>query len=255
MQSDVRFFAVRGWLLAAMVLPAGMSPGQQPFSGPTTSVAVPAATTWPAKPPARIYVLPFAMEPGLQEQLDRQAEATVIPQGPVRKLLSARPRVADVVMGNDRTLPVGDSISKLVADELAVAGWPAVFWNDPNPPPADGWRLGGQVVGLDDGSTAARNAIGFGVGNKIIGIDVAMSEPSTAGGRPFFVLETSDKGLKMPGTLPLAAVAGFNPYVVAGKVAASSSGIADIAQQRRMADEIARAVAEAVSLHAAAPAR
>jgi hypothetical protein len=41
-------------------------------------------------------------------------------------------------------------------------------------------------------------------------------------------------------------VAGFNPAVVAGKLGASNSGLADITQQRRMADEIARSVAEGV---------
>ncbi|MCE9629857.1 MAG: DUF4410 domain-containing protein [Planctomycetia bacterium] len=241
--------AVAAWLFAAV------SHGQQSAFGPTVATAVPVATGWPATPPARIYVIPFAMEPGLQEQLQQQAEATVIPQGPVRKLFAARPRVADMVMGNDPSLPVGTTIAKLLADELAQAGWPAVFWSEPTPPPPDGWRLGGQVVSLDDGNAAARNMIGFGVGNKSIGIDVAMSDPKTADGQAFFILDTSDKGRKMPGTLSVAAVAGFNPYVVVGKLAASSSGIADITQQRRLADEIAKAVAEAVSLHAATPAR
>ena len=257
MKSGIRLCgdAVSCLLAAVFWLTATVSHGQQSVFDPTASAAVPIATGWPARLPAKIYVIPFDMEPGLQEALTQQAEAAVIPQGPVRKLFAARPRVADMVMGNDRSLPVGTSIAKLVADELAQAGWPAVFWDNPNPPPADGWRLGGQVVGLDDGTAAARTGIGFGVGNKSIGIDVAMSDPATAGGQAFFILETSDKGRNMPGALPVAAVAGFNPYVVVGKLAASSSGIADITQQQRMADEIARAVAEAVRLHVVPPAR
>jgi hypothetical protein len=101
----------------------------------------------------------------------------------------------------------------------------------------------------------ARNAIGFGVGNATLGIDIALADPATAGGRPFFVLDSSDRGRRAPGTLAIGAVAGFNPAVVAGKIVASNSGIADVTQQRRMADEIADAVAEAVNARAFVPAR
>ena len=215
--------------------------------GPTSAVAVPPSTSWPAQPPTRIYVVPFAMEAGLQEQLAQPD--SIVPQGPVRRMISARPRVTDMVTGYDRSRPVGITISKMVADELAQAGYPVVFWANPGPPPPDGWRLAGQVVSLDEGSAVARNVIGFGAGNKTIGIDVVMGDPATAGGQPFFILDSSDKGRRMPGTLPIAAVAGFNPYVVVGKMVASNSGISDITQQQRMADEIAVAVAEAINLH------
>lgn len=212
--------------------------------GPTSAAVQAAPVTWPVQPPAKIYVLPFAMEPGLQEQLQQQA--SVLPQGPVRKLIADRPRVTDLVTGHDRSVPAGVAIAKLVADELAAAGWPVTYWDRPEMPPPDGWRMTGQVVSLDAGSAAARNMIGFGVGNASIGIDVALADPATAGGQPFFILDSSDKGRRMPGTLSIAAVAGFNPAVVAGKLVASNSGLADIAQQQRMADEIARSVAEGV---------
>lgn len=217
---------------------------QPPALGPTAAEVEAAPAAWPTRPPAKIYVLPFVMEPGLQEQLQQQA--TVLPQGPVRKMLADRPRVTDLVTGHDRSVPAGVAIAKLVADEFAAAGWPVSYWDRPEPPPADGWRLTGQVVSLDAGSAAARNAVGFGVGNASIGIDVALADPVTAGGQPFFILDSSDKGRRMPGTLPIAAVAGFNPAVIAGKLVASNSGLADIAQQQRMADEIARSVAAGV---------
>lgn len=220
----------------------------QPPLGPTAAVAVPAPTAWPARPPERIYVLPFAIEPALEQQLATQSDG-VIPRGPVRQLLANRPRVADLVTGHDRTLPVGTSVARMVADDMARAGLPATFWDQPAPPPADGWRLTGQVVQLDEGSAAARNAIGFGVGNVHVGIDVALADPATAGGQPFFILDTSDRGRMMPGTVPLAAAAGFNPYVVVGKLAASSSGISDIAQQQRLAAGIVSAVGEAFARH------
>ena len=222
--------------------------------GPTAAAVAPAAATWPTAPPKRIYVLPFAMEPGLQEEL-RQGGGGLIPQGPVRQALAARPRVVDMVTGHDRSEPPGVSVSRLVAESLAKAGWPAVFWAEAAPPPADGWRLTGQVVRLDEGSAAARNAIGFGVGNKQIGIDVAVADPATAGGTPFFILDSSDKGRRMPGTVAVGVIAGFNPAVVAGKLVASNSGFADIAQQQRLADEIARSVAEAVNEQTAARSR
>ena len=233
-----------GLMIAVACVGGGLAVAQPPALGPTSAVVQPAGVTWPTWPPTKIYVLPFAMEPGLQEQLQQQA--SVLPQGPVRKLISDRPRVTDLVTGHDRSVPAGVAIAKLVADELAAAGWPVTYWDRPEWPPADGWRLTGQVVSLDAGSAAARNMIGFGAGNASIGIDVAVSDPATAGGQPFFILDSSDKGRRMPGTLPIAAVAGFNPAVVAGKLVASNSGLADIAQQQRMADEISRSVAEGV---------
>ncbi|MBM4022272.1 MAG: hypothetical protein FJ284_08540 [Planctomycetes bacterium] len=109
-----------------------------------------------------------------------------------------------------------------VLSGMLVAAWlPARAWAQPPalrptasqavPPPGDGWRLAGEVVGLDKGNGLARNAIG--------------------------------------------AVAGFNPAVVAGKIVASNSGLADITQQRRMAGEISGAVADAVNARFAAATR
>lgn len=241
--------AAARWLPIAAVLWCGLpvALGQTVF-GPTATAVAPAQTAWPARPPARIYVIPFMIDPALQQQLAQQAEG-VIPQGPVRQLLASRPRVTDLVTGHDRTLPVGTSVARMVADDLTQAGLPAVYWDQPTPPPADGWRLYGQVVQLDEGSAAARNVIGFGAGNVHIGLDIAMADPATAGGQPFFILDTSDRGRMMPGTLPLAAAAGFNPVVVAGKLAASSSGISDITQQKRLADGIVAAVTEAMVQH------
>lgn len=231
----------------AAIGPAAVLRAQQP--GPTAAATVPTAAVWPASPPARLYVIPFAIDPAIQEQMRQQSAGGLVPQGPVRQMMASRPRVVDVVTGHDRSEPPGVTISRLVADELKQAGWPVVFWTEAVPPPADGWRLFGQVVHLDEGSAAARNAIGFGVGNKQIGIDIAMSDPATAGGTPFFILDSSDKGRMMPGTVAIGAAAGFNPYVVAGKLVASNSGVADITQQQRLADEIARAVAEAINAH------
>ena len=238
-------------LVIVVVGLASLEAAAQSF-GPTATTVAPAAAAWPGTPPGRIYVLPFSMEPGLQEELRQQTAGGLVPQGPVRQMMAARPRVVDLATGHDRSEPPGVAVARMVADELRQAGWPVVFWPEASPPPADGWRLAGQVVRLDEGSAAARNAIGFGVGNKQIGIDIAMSDPATAGGTPFFILDSSDKGRMMPGTVAIGAAAGFNPYVVAGKIVASNSGVADISQQQRLADEIARSVAEAINEHAAA---
>jgi len=241
---------VRCGVLAALLVSAGpLASARAQSFGPTAATAVPTAAVWPAARPARIYVLPFTMDPALQEELRQQAAGGLVPQGPVRQLMASRPRVVDMVTGHDRSEPPGVSIARLVADELKQAGWPTVFWTEASPPPANGWRLAGQVAQLDEGSAAARNAIGFGVGNKQIGIDISMSDPATAGGTPFFILDSSDKGRMTPGTVAVGAVAGFNPAVVVGKVVASNSGVADITQQQRLADEIARAVAESINAH------
>jgi hypothetical protein len=124
--------------LASLIASVGAAPAraQPPLLGPTQSQAMPAATTWPAAPPARIYVLPFRMDPVLQQQLAQQA-APVIPQGPVRSLFASRPRVVDAVTGYDRSEPPGFAVARLVAEEMASAGWPAVFWGEAAPPPAD----------------------------------------------------------------------------------------------------------------------
>jgi len=219
--------------------------------GPTSTEAAGTEVTWPAAPPGRIYVLPFTIDPALQEELRQQASTGLVPQGPVRQMLASRPRVVDMVTGYDRSEPPGVGVARLVAEELARAGWPAVFWTEPTAPPNDGWRITGQVVGLDEGSAAARNVVGFGVGNKHVGIDVMLSDPNTAGGRPFLILDSSDKGRMMPGTVAVGAVAGFNPAVIVGKHVVSNSGIADVTQQQRLADEIAGAIAEGVNEHAA----
>ena len=241
---------VRCGVLAALLVSAGpLASARAQSFGPTAATAVPTAAVWPAARPARIYVLPFTMDPALQEELRQQAAGGLVPQGPVRQLMASRPRVVDMVTGHDRSEPPGVSIARLVADELKQAGWPTVFWTEASLPPANGWRLAGQVAQLDEGSAAARNAIGFGVGNKQIGIDIAMSDPATAGGTPFFILDSSDKGRMTPGTVAVGAVAGFNPAVVVGKVVASNSGVADITQQQRLADEIARSVAESINAH------
>jgi hypothetical protein len=241
---------VRCGVLAALLVSAGpLAAARAQSLGPTAATAVPTAAVWPAVRPSCIYVLPFAMDPALQEELRQQAAGGLVPQGPVRQLMASRPRVVDMVTGHDRSEPPGVSIARLVADKLKQAGWPTVFWTEASPPPANGWRLSGQVTQLDEGSAAARNAIGFGVGNKQIGIDIAMSDPATAGGTPFFILDSSDKGRMTPGTVAVGAVAGFNPAVVVGKVVASNSGVADITQQQRLADEIARSVAESINAH------
>ncbi|MFM7206774.1 MAG: DUF4410 domain-containing protein [Planctomycetaceae bacterium] len=244
--------AMRWWSVAVGVLAAAAAEAQS--FGPTAATAVPVATIWPAAPPARLYVLPFSIDPAVVEQVRQEASAGLVPKGPVRQMMASRPRVVDAVTGYDRTEPPGAGVARLVADEMRQAGWPVELWTGPTPPPADGWRLTGQVVQLDEGSAAARNAIGFGVGNKHIGIDVALSDPATAGGAPFFILDSSDKRRMMPGTVAIGAAAGFNPYVVAGKLVASNSGLSDIAQQQRLADKIARAVADAINQHAV-PAR
>jgi hypothetical protein len=91
--------------------------------------------------------------------------------------------------------------------------------------------------------------------------DLRLIEVLTRHGVPFVVvgghrsLRPRGPSCFVSSTLAIGAVAGFNPAVVAGKIVASNSGIADVTQQRRMADEIAAAVADAVNARAAVPAR
>ena len=229
---------------------AAVARGQWPSFGPTASAVQTVATPWPVRPPARIYVMPFTIEPGLAEQLQQQNQNRIIPQGPVQQMLASRPRVIDMVSGYDRSQPVGFTAAKMLTEELDRAGLPAVPWAGPGLPPADGWVLNGQIVSLSEGSVVAKNLVGFGVGNKTIGIDVMLSDPATAAGQPFFVLDSSDKGRMIPGTLALGAVTSFNPAVVVGRAVATQSGIADVTQQQRLAQEISQAIVAAFQAHA-----
>jgi len=248
---------LRGLAVASFcsMVPLQAVHGQFPSFGPTASVGQAVATPWPVRPPARIYVLTFPMEPGLEEEMRQDAAGGIIPAGPVRQMLASRPRAVDFVTGYDRSQPVGVTAAKMLTDTLNRSGLPAVPWPGPGLPPADGWRLIGQIVRLDQGSTVARNVVGFGVGNKTIGVDVMLSDPATAGGTPFFVLDSSDKGRMMPSTLMMGAVTGFNPYVVVGRAVASQSGISDVTQQQRLADEITGSLLAAFQAHGLVTAR
>ena len=215
--------------------------------GPVKSNVVGNPATWPAYAPSRIYVFPFYIDKQLADELAK--DDSLIPKGPVRKAVENRPRVTDAITGYDRNMPVGQSIAMQVAKNLYDAGLPVVYWNQPNIPEGAGWRITGQIVSLDEGHKLAQNAIGFGVGNKKIALDVAISDPQTANGQPFFLMDTSDKGRRMPGTAPVAAVAGFNPVAVASKAVISRSGLKDSSQQSRLASEISSEILTAMKNH------
>ena len=241
------------WITACTIclacFQAAIAHGQVPAFGPTSSAAQAVATPWPIRPPARIYVMPFTIEPGLAQEIQQHNQNRMLPQGPVQQMLASRPRVIDAVTGYDRSQPMGITAAKMLTEELDQAGLPAVSWDGPGQPPADGWVLNGQIVSLTDGSVMAKNLVGFGVGNKTIGIDVMLSDPATAGGTPFFVLDSSDKGRMIPGTLALGAVSGFNPAVVVGRAVATQSGVADVTQQKRLAQEISQSIVGAIQAH------
>ncbi len=59
-------------------------------------------------------------------------------------------------------------------------------------------------------------------------------------------MDTSDSGRKMPGTAPVAIIAGFNPIAIASKMVVSNSGLKDSGQQHRIASEISN---EILGLH------
>lgn len=215
--------------------------------GPTKSTTQKAPITWPTKHPSKIFVLPFSMDKALADELAK--DDSLIPKGPLRKAVDSRPRITDAVTGHDRNTPIGESIAKQVAKNLTDAGLPAVFWNQPTYPQGEGWRLTGQIVSMNEGNKAAQNAIGFGAGNKKIAVDAALSDPTTGGGQPFFLMDTSDSGRKMPGTAPVAIIAGFNPIAIASKVVVSNSGLKDSTQQNRIASEISNEVLASMKTH------
>jgi len=215
--------------------------------GPTKSTTQKAPITWPTKHPSKIFVLPFSMDKALADELAK--DDSLLPKGPLRKAADSRPRVSDAITGHDRNTPIGQSIAMQVAKNLTEAGLPAVFWNQPTTPQGEGWRLTGQIVGMNEGNKAAQNAIGFGAGNKKIAVDAALSDPTTGGGQPFFLMDTSDSGRKMPGTAPIAIIAGFNPIAIASKMVISNSGLKDGTQQHRIASEISNEILASIKTH------
>jgi len=96
------------------------------------------------------------MDPALKAEREQAKSMSFIPRGPVRQLLANRPTLVNMVSGSNPEAPLGSVVAKLVADEMAKSGWPVVFWPQPSPPPADGWRLGGQVVLADEGAPDLR---------------------------------------------------------------------------------------------------
>jgi hypothetical protein len=62
-------------------------------------------------------------------------------------------------------------------------------------------------------------------------------------------MDTSDSGRKMPGTAPVAIIAGFNPIAIASKMVVSNSGIKDSGQQHRIASEISNEILASMKAH------
>lgn len=224
---------------------------QGPFRGANSQR--PAGSPWPLARPSRIYVSPFHLDPQVAAKLAQEAAAN--PANSLRNSADSRPRVADNLTGNDRSAPVGENIAKQLVKDLNEAKVPAVYWSQPTPPPQDGWRLTGQVVALDEGHKAAQNVIGLGAGNKKVAVDVALADPNTAAGQPFFLIDTSDKGRHMPGAAPLALIRGFNPISLAAKMVASESGVKDISQQNKIASQISKEIINSMKQHGQAPGR
>ena len=105
-------FPAIGLIVICSALSQSDSCSAQGFSlGPTSATPAAGPSPWPARPPARIYVVPFPMEPGLEQQL-AQAPTGGLPQGPLRRMMADRPHVADMVTGFDRQAPAGMAIAQ-----------------------------------------------------------------------------------------------------------------------------------------------
>lgn len=239
MRSSKPWSFVARLLALALASPAGLLGAEGPASA-TSSLP------WPTAAPTRIYVLPVVVPAEMRAAMEDAEGGRLLPEGPLRK------RLKDAV-GVDQ--PLAYAVGARIAESLKAGGAPAVFWESQDLPPADGWHLSSQVVQFDPGSKLAETAIGFGVGNAELAVDAALADPATAGGQPFWFLDTSATGRSIPGTLPIAAAAGgLNPAVVVGRVFLSRSGLQESSQQKRLADDVAKAVLEALREHGQLPA-
>lgn len=88
--------------------------------------------------------------------------------------------------------------------------------------PASGWLVQGQFLEVDQGNRFQRAAIGFGVGESEMQIEVTLTDLTKTGSEPFAIFGTDSKTGKAPGA-SVTAVAMMNPYVAAAKFVMSKN--------------------------------
>jgi len=167
----------------------------------------PAAPPAVASKPAMIYVTEFAID--------------VRNVTPERGLLN-RPRRLQQDPAS-KAMKLQDLLASSITKALEKKQIPATRLYRGQDTPAGGWLVQGQFVEVDQGNRFQRAAIGFGVGESEMQIEVTLTDLTKSKTEPFAIFGTDTKsGGKGPGA-SVTAVATMNPYVAAAKFVMSKN--------------------------------
>ncbi len=180
-------------------------------------VAPPNDVVWPTKLPAQLYVIPVKVDPAAVADAKKKEEGG-LPKGPFRKMMEG-----DDEDKAEKLKDIQADITKSLIDKLKVANLPARAWTSPGAPPADGWKLESNIVNLDPNKKLMKD-------NPEIGMVLSLSDPTTSGGKPFLVLDSSAKAKVSPGP-------GISPMAKGMNLIMESSGLRDSMQVDRLAGQ------------------
>lgn len=180
-------------------------------------VAPPNDVVWPTKLPSQIYVIPVKVDPAAVADAKKKEDGG-LPKGPLRKMMEG-----DDESKAEKLKDIQTDITKSLIDKLKDADLPARAWTSPGAPPADGWKLDSNIVNLDPNKKLMKD-------NPEIGMLLSLSDPSTSGGKPFLVLDSSAKAKISPGP-------GISPMAKGMNLIMESSGLRDSMQVNRLAGQ------------------
>ena len=180
-------------------------------------VAPPNDVVWPTKLPAQLYVIPVKVDPAAVADAKKKEEGG-LPKGPFRKMMEG-----DDEDKAEKLKDIQADITKSLIDKLKDANLPARAWTSPGAPPADGWKLESNIVNLDPNKKLMKD-------NPEIGMVLSLSDPTTSGGKPFLVLDSSAKAKVSPGP-------GISPMAKGMNLIMESSGLRDSMQVDRLAGQ------------------
>ena len=180
-------------------------------------VAPPNDVVWPTKLPAQLYVIPVKVDPSAVADAKKKEEGG-LPKGPFRKMMEG-----DDDDKAEKLKDIQTDITKSLIDKLKDAGLPARAWTSAGAPPADGWTLDSNIVDLDPNKKLMKD-------NPEIGMILSLSDPTTSGGKPFLVLDSSAKAKMSPGP-------GISPMAKGMNLIMETSGLRDSMQVSRLSGQ------------------
>jgi len=146
-----------------------------------------------------------------------------------------------------RDRKIAHALSEVIISQLLAKGIDSRFAFEEDVPPVDALLLKGRFITIDEGSTAGRMLIGFGVGAQELRVQIETYQRTAAGiDRPLSIGEASADSGKMPGmAVPVSAGAMMGNVVVS---AAVSGGMATFRElggaMQKSVGQLGQAIAE-----------